>query len=108
YETLYLLAKTKDFKSLIQKLKNSDKKYNSGLFALSYINTLINNADSCIWPIIEELYFPQSTYSFSVFSSEILGNIYEVFLSERIRINADGKIELQPKKDHIDRDVVTT
>ncbi|WP_346397836.1 Eco57I restriction-modification methylase domain-containing protein [Pseudomonas syringae] len=108
YETLYHLARTKDFKSLIQKLKDSDKKYNSGLFALSYINTLITNFDSCIWKIIEELYFPQSTYSFSVFSSEILGNIYEVFLSERIRIEANGEIVLQPKKDHIDRDVVTT
>ena len=108
YETLYHFAKTKDFQSLVQKLKSSDRKYNSGLFALSHINILINNVDSSIWTIIEELYFPQSTYSFSVFSSEILGNIYEVFLSERIRINPDGKIDLQPKKDHIDRDVVTT
>lgn len=108
YETLYHLAKTKDFKSLARKLKDSDKKYNSGLFALSHINSLINNIDSCIWTIIEELYFPQSTYSFSVFSSEVLGNIYEIFLSERIKIDADGKIVLQPKKDHIDRDVVTT
>ncbi|WDG41918.1 N-6 DNA methylase [Pseudomonas synxantha] len=108
YETLYQLAKIKDFKSLAQKIKSSDKKYNSGLFALSHISDLINNVDSCIWTIIEELYFPQSPYSFSVFSSEILGNIYEIFLSEKIQICTDGKITLQPKKDHIDRDVVTT
>ncbi len=108
YQALYQLAKAKDFKSLVQKLKGSDKKYNSGLFALSHINALVNNLDSCIWTIIEELYFPQSTYSFSVFSSEILGNIYEVFLSEKIRIGANGEIDLKPKKDHIDRDVVAT
>jgi len=108
YETLYYFAKNKDFKSLVQKLKSSDRKYNSGLFSLSHISVLINNVNSSIWTIIEELYFPQSTYSFSVFSSEILGNIYEVFLSERIRINSDGTIDLQPKKDHVDRDVVTT
>lgn len=108
YETLYHFAKNKDFESLVQKLKSADKKYNSGLFSLPYINEFLNNTESSIWTIIEELYFPHSTYSFSVFSSEILGNIYEVFLSERIRINSNGIIDLQPKKDHIDRDVVTT
>jgi hypothetical protein len=46
--------------------------------------------------------------SFSVFSSDILGNIYEVFLSERIRITVNGEVEIQPKAEHIDRDVVTT
>ena len=76
YETLYHFAQEKDFKSLVNKLKVSDKKYNSGLFALDYIDELINNTNSCIWSIIEQLYFPQSTYSFSVFSSDILGNIY--------------------------------
>lgn len=108
YETLYHFAQNKDFHSLVYKLQASDKRYNSGLFALSYINELINNKNSCIWTIIEQLYFPQSTYSFSVFSSDILGNIYEVFLSEKIRINQSGGIELQPKEEHIDRDVVTT
>lgn len=108
YETLYHYAENKDFESLVKKLQSSDKKYNSGLFALSHINLLIKNIDSCIWTIIKELYFPQSTYSFSVFSSDILGNIYEVFLSEKIRINVNGDIDLQPKKEHIDRDVVTT
>ncbi|MFW1954492.1 Eco57I restriction-modification methylase domain-containing protein [Acinetobacter guillouiae] len=108
YETLYYLAKNKDFESLVHKLKKSDKKYNSGLFSLSYINQLINNQKSYIWTIIEQLYFPQSTYSFSVFSSDILGNIYEVFLSEKIRISQSGEIEIKPKAEHLDRDVVTT
>lgn len=108
YETLYYLAKKKDFQSLVKKLQASDRKYNSGLFSLSHISLLINNLDSCIWAIIKQLYFPQSTYSFSVFSSDILGNIYEVFLSEKIRIIQSGKIELQPKKENVDRDVVTT
>lgn len=108
YETLYHFAQEKDFQSLVNKLKSSDKKYNSGLFALEYIDELINNADSCIWSIIEQLYFPQSTYSFSVFSSDILGNIYEIFLSEKVRIDGFGNVKIQPKEEHIDRDVVTT
>ncbi|EGR0588409.1 N-6 DNA methylase [Vibrio parahaemolyticus] len=108
YETLYHFAQSKDFQSLVNKLKSSDKKYNSGLFALAYIDELINNADSCIWSIIEQLYFPQSTYSFSVFSSDILGNIYEIFLSEKVRVDEFGNVKIQPKEEHIDRDVVTT
>ncbi|ENM5771824.1 Eco57I restriction-modification methylase domain-containing protein [Vibrio parahaemolyticus] len=108
YETLYHFAQSKDFQSLVNKLKSSDKRYNSGLFALAYIDELINNADSCIWSIIEQLYFPQSTYSFSVFSSDILGNIYEIFLSEKVRIDEFGNVKIQPKEEHIDRDVVTT
>ncbi|WP_224756634.1 Eco57I restriction-modification methylase domain-containing protein [Photobacterium damselae] len=108
YETLFHFAQAKDFKSLVSKLKSSDKRYNSGLFALAYIDELINNADSCIWGIIEQLYFPQSTYSFSVFSSDILGNIYEIFLSEKVRVDEFGKVKIQPKEEHLDRDVVTT
>ncbi|MBM5336335.1 N-6 DNA methylase, partial [Vibrio parahaemolyticus] len=108
YETLYHFAQAKDFQSLVKKLKSSDKRYNSGLFALAHIDELINNADSCIWSIIEQLYFPQSTYSFSVFSSDILGNIYEIFLSEKVRVDEFGNVKIQPKEEHIDRDVVTT
>ncbi|PHM22804.1 Eco57I restriction-modification methylase domain-containing protein [Xenorhabdus ehlersii] len=108
YETLYHFAHQKDFQSLISKLQDSDRKYNSGLFALENIDELISNKNSCIWTIIEQLYFPQSAYSFSVFSSDILGSIYEVFLSEKIRIKEPGEVEIQPKEEHIDRDVVTT
>jgi type I restriction-modification system DNA methylase subunit len=108
YETLYYFAKNNDFQSLVNKLEFSDRKYNSGLFSLSHIRELIKNKNSCIWVIIEQLYFPQSTYSFSVFSSDILGNIYEVFLSEKVRVNQGGEIEIQPKEEHVDRDVVTT
>ncbi|MBG6030793.1 N-6 DNA methylase [Proteus hauseri] len=108
YETLYHFAQEKDFQSLVKKLKSSDRKYNSGLFSLEYIDELLSNANSCIWSIIEQLYFPQSTYSFSVFSSDILGNIYEIFLSEKVRVDEFGNVKIQPKEEHIDRDVVTT
>ena len=54
-----------------------------------------------------QLYFPESTYSFSVFASDILGDIYEVFLSEQLKIN-DGLISLQKKPENVDRDIATT
>ncbi len=108
FETLHKLAQEKNYRSLIKKLQDSDRRYNSGLFALPHIDEFTKNGDSCFWDIIEQLYFPQSTYSFSVLSSDILGNIYEIFLSEKVRISQNGILEIQPKEEHLDRDIVTT
>lgn len=107
YETLYNLALVKDHNQLIKRLKTSDQKYNSGLFSLKYINEFFKNQKSVIWEIIKQLYFPESIYSFSVFSSDILGNIYEVFISKKIKY-IDGNLELVNKPENIDRDIVTT
>ena len=107
YETLFSFAENEDYQSLINKLQDSDKKYNSGLFNLKHINDFISDRNSYIWTIIKQLYYPESTYSFSVFSSEILGNIYEIFLGEKIT-NSGGELRLIPKEENIDRDIVTT
>jgi hypothetical protein len=107
YETLFSFAETKNYSALISKLNESDKKYNSGLFSLEYINEFISDKNSYIWDIITQLYYPESTYSFSVFSSDILGNVYEIFLSEKIAFD-NGKIKIIPKAENVDRDIVTT
>lgn len=86
YETLWSLAQKQDYRALVQTLQASDRKYDSGLFALDHIAELISNDNSAIWEIINQLYFPQSTYSFAVFSSDILGSIYEIFLSEKSKL----------------------
>ncbi len=103
--SLLNIAKESSHSKLIKKLRESDKKYNSGIFSLSYIEELINNDNFYFWTIIKELYYPESPFSFSVLPSDILGQIYEIFLGSRVRDNS-GKIEIV-KKD-IDRDVVTT
>jgi len=107
YQTLYSHAKKEDYQALIEQLKKADKKYNSGLFSLQYINDFISDRNSFIWSIIQQLYFPESTYSFSVFSSDILGNIYEIFLGEKIAI-VNGAVNILPKAENVDRDIVTT
>ncbi|GGE91305.1 adenine methyltransferase [Pseudoalteromonas gelatinilytica] len=107
YETLFSFAENEDYQSLIRKLQESDKKYNSGLFNLQYINDFISDRNSYIWTIIKQLYYPESTYSFSVFSSDILGNIYEIFLGEKIT-HSNGELKLIPKEENVDRDIVTT
>jgi len=107
YKTLLNYADKNDFNSLINKFKEADKKYNAGLFNHPLTNEIISNNSSAFWKIIQHLYFPESTYSFSVFSSDILGNIYEIFLGEQLVIK-DGNIILKKKPENVDRDIVTT
>ena len=107
YKTLLSFADKNDFTSLIKKFKEADKKYNAGLFNHPLTKEIISNNSSAFWTIIEHLYFPESSYSFSVFSSDILGNIYEIFLGEQLTIEG-GEIFLIKKPENIDRDIVTT
>jgi len=107
YKTLLNFADTEDFNSLIKKFREADKKYNAGLFNHPLVEEIISNNSSSFWIIIRQLYFPESSFSFSVFASDILGSIYEIFLGEQLII-LDGEIELQKKPETIDRDIVTT
>jgi type I restriction-modification system DNA methylase subunit len=59
------------------------------------------------WVIIKELYFPESPYSFSVFASDILGSIYEIFLSEKLA-KENGTLQLVKKAEDTDKDIITT
>ena len=107
YKTLLIFADKNDFNSLIKKFKEADRKYNAGLFNHPLTDEIISNNSSAFWTIIEHLYFPESSYSFSVFSSDILGNIYEIFLGEQLAIEND-EIIIKKKPENIDRDIVTT
>jgi len=107
YKTLLNFADNEDFNALIQKFREADRKYNAGLFNHALTQKIITNNSSAFWTIIKQLYFPESTYSFAVFASDILGNIYEIFLGEQLKI-ANGEITIEKKAENIDRDIVTT
>ncbi len=107
YKTLLTFADNEDFTALFQKFREADRKYNAGLFNHGLTEEIITNNRSAFWTIIKQLYFPESTYSFVVFASDILGNIYEIFLGEQLKI-ANGEILLEKKPEHVDRDIVTT
>lgn len=107
YKTLLNFAANEDFNALIQKFREADRKYNAGLFNHALTEEIITNNSSAFWTIIKQLYFPESTYSFVVFASDILGNIYEIFLGEQLKVTNEGII-LKKKPEHIDRDIVTT
>lgn len=107
YQTLLKFANANDFKALIKKFEQADKKYNSKLFDKILKDQIIENISSVFWVIIKQLYYPESPYSFSVFSSDVLGRIYEIFLSEELVIQ-DGFISLVKKPENINRDIITT
>ncbi len=105
YKTL--LSSKGHYETLIKLFQEADRKYNSGLFNHTLNEEIIRNNGSAFWTIISQLYYPECTYSFVVFASDILGNIYEIFLGEKLTINND-EISLTKKPEHIDRDIVTT
>jgi type I restriction-modification system DNA methylase subunit len=107
YKTLLDFANTEDFNALIIKFREADIKYNSGLFDQLLSDEIIGNVSSVFWRVIHQLYYPESPYSFSVLSSDILGKIYEIFLTEQLQI-IEGKVTLVKKPDNIDKDIVTT
>lgn len=107
YESLLNITKPENHKKFKIKLEESDRKYNSGLFKLKYIDQLINSSNSSLWSILKELYFPHNSYSFSVLSSDLLGGIYEKFLGDELVIKNDSLI-LQPKDYNLNRDIIST
>jgi len=47
--------------------------------------------------VVEDLYYPNSPYAFSVVDPAVLANIYEQFLGERVEIDAAGHVALVSK-----------
>ncbi len=58
--------------------------------------------------MIKGLYYPQSPYLFNIIEPNLLGKIYEMFLTEQLVLFPDGTIGLGKKKDCLNRSVVTT
>ncbi|MDR2210106.1 MAG: N-6 DNA methylase, partial [Spirochaetaceae bacterium] len=83
---LKTIAKVTDiyekFNLLVEK---ANVKYNSGLFESEDWLTHISIDDKILKDIIDNLYYPECPYEFSVLPIEILGNIYEKFLGKTIR-----------------------
>lgn len=93
-------------KELEALFRDADKRYNSGMF--SGDNIIFDLNSKVITNMIQVLYYPQSPYLFSIIEPNILGKIYEMFLTEQLTILENGKIGLAQKKDCLNRSVVTT
>lgn len=85
--------------------RTADKRYNSGMF--SGDNIIFDLNSKVIKEMIEGLYYPQSPYLFNIIEPNMLGRIYEVFLTEQLTC-LNNTISLTKKKDCVNRSVVST
>lgn len=98
YESLKNIETYFDLKSAFAV---ADRKYDSGLFELIDEKNLIISDDLLI-DIFKDLYYPNSCYEFSVVDPYIIGQIYELFLEEKVCISADGIISVEQKPEIVD------
>ena len=107
YEKLKDAAETKEDlkKSLTMLFKEADKRYNSKLFAGE--NIIFDLDNEVIFNMIYCLYYPLTPYLFNIIEPNILGKIYESFLTERL-VAEDDNLELAKKKEFVNRAIVTT
>ena len=84
----------------------ADKRYNSGLFA--GVSVLFDLSNSVVADMIEGLYYPKSPYLFNLMEANLLGKIYELFLTEHLVLLPSGSIGLTKKKENSNRSVVAT
>ncbi len=95
------------YERLVQIFIRADARYNSGLFHFreepgrsekpdtQTLNLTID--DEIIQGIISHLYSPDSPYEFSVFSADILGQVYEQFLGKVIRLTRGHRAKVEEK-----------
>lgn len=110
YETLKkLIEKENIYNNFCKICRRADEEYNSGLFHFTVEKnndftvdnyTLDLNIDDKVFKdIIDNLYYPNSPYEFSVLPLEILGQVYEQFLGKIVRLTKkhQAKIEKKPE-----------
>lgn len=98
YNTLKDTTKNESiYRYLNEVFKTADDKYNSGLFKKEKFFDDLKIDDKVLKPILTGLYYPDCPYEFSIFSTEILGNIYEQFLGKTIRLTSSHQAKVEEK-----------
>ena len=109
-EMLHKAACKKNIIEVRALFKRMDDRYDTGLFDVSEdrLQDLYEVGTNVFLQIVDEVYAPNSPYSFSVLDADFLGQVYELFLGERLAFASSGKIVLEPKPTHENREIVTT
>lgn len=84
----------------------ADHRYNSGMFSGEDI--IFDLSSAVISDMIKGLYYPQSPYLFNIIEPNLLGKIYEMFLTEQLELLNNNTIGLGKKRNCLNRSVVTT
>jgi type I restriction-modification system DNA methylase subunit len=99
YGNLKTILKGDHYENLFKLFTEADEKYNSGLFDFKKdkISQGLKIDNKVIKNIVNELYYPESPYEFSVLSVEILGSAYEQFLGKVIRLTPSHQAKIEEK-----------
>ena len=108
YGQLCDLAQQADvYQHLCDLFRKGDERYNSGLFHFhkekdraedpDTLTPTIKIDDARLKPILKRLYYPDSPYAFSHVPADILGQVYEQFLGQVIRITPARHVAIEPK-----------
>jgi type I restriction-modification system DNA methylase subunit len=87
------------YQNLFHLFENADDKYNSGLFDFKKdkLSKNLKIDNKVIKNVINELYYPECPYEFSVLPVEILGSAYEQFLGKQIRVDKAHRAKIEEK-----------
>jgi len=109
-ERLKKVIQKKNLVELRKLFRELDQRYNTGLFdvARDPLQTRFSIDAEVLNDLVDELYFPQAPYSFSVLDADFLGQVYELFLTKRMTICDSDEVVLENKPAYEGREVVTT
>jgi len=95
------------YRRLCTIFERADERYNSGLFHFQkdsersetpdILSLRLKIDDSRLKSVFKRLYYPESPYEFSVLPADILGHVYEQFLSKVIRLTPGRHARVEPK-----------
>jgi len=95
------------YPALVKLFQQADDRYNSGLFHFhsekgrhedhDALTPHLIIDDALLKPLIRGLYYPESPYEFSVFTADILGQVYEQFLGKVITLTAGHRAVVEDK-----------
>ncbi len=102
-----LTAGPRIYPRLVELFEQADARYNSGLFHFrsekgegegpDTITPSLAVDDAVLKEILTGLYYPDCPFEFSVLPAEILGQVYEQFLGQVIRLTAGHQAKVEPK-----------
>jgi len=101
-----LLNGERVYPRLCELFRRADERYNSGIFHFEKepgrespdtLTLSLNIDDKPLKEIFKRLYYPDSPYEFSVLPAEILGQVYEQFLGQVIRLTEGHRAVIEDK-----------
>lgn len=88
-----LLRSAQDDK-LMDTFRSADRAFNAGLFD---VLTSTACSASALTGVVREMYWPRTRFAFGVLRPDILAEVYEQYLAERVEVDAERRVVLTPK-----------